>query len=473
MPDPQPKSMNEVRTQVARAPEQERSISEPTPVTDARLAALHRLLHAEAEIRDCKSLDELGFLIVSELSRASGARQAFVVEIRRRISRVTKSSGSGSLDPQSPTLQWLQKELSHHLGSRAAKPAAMTLRVGKSAITEDGRHFPFPFARWFPFHDMGRGRITGVLVVSDKEFAEGPVTISQRLAETASHAAKVLVARPQRQSMGRKVHLLMLFTTLVVLGLMTKPLPMTALAPMEIVAKSPFVVAAPIDGVIDEIVVSPNSQVKAGDILVRYVDTLPRNSYQIADRELAVAEAKLRQLTQLALVDEKAKRELSQARSEVALKLAERDYHKDTFEQSVIRAKRDGIAVYGDRKEWIGKPITTGQRILEIADTADVEVLAHLPVSAFIELEPGARTRVFLDDNPLHPLEAKIISTNHQATMSEGLGLSYRIRAELTDTEKPPRLGARGTAQLFGEEAPLAYYLFRRPLAWARQKIGL
>ena len=71
------------------------------------------------------------------------------------------------------------------------------------------------------------------------------------------------------------------------------PLPMTALAPMEVVPREPFVVAAPIDGVIDTIVAAPNSMVKTGDVLVQYVDTVPRNQLQVAEQEVSVAEAKL------------------------------------------------------------------------------------------------------------------------------------------------------------------------------------
>ena len=212
---------------------------------------------------------------------------------------------------------------------------------------------------------------------------------------------------------------------------------------------------------------------KAGEPIARYVDTATRNQLQVAERELAVAETRLRQLQQLAFVDDRAKRDLAQARSEVSLKRAERDFARDTAEKSVIRASRDGLVLYGDRKEWTGRPVSTGQRILELADPADVELRAHLAVADVLDLAPGARVRAFLDGDPLRPLDATLTFVSHQARPVEGVGLSYRVLARLDPGSKPPRPGARGTAQLFGDRAPLGFYLFRRPLVWARQKLGV
>ena len=50
--------------------------------------------------------------------------------------------------------------------------------------------------------------------------------------------------------------------------------------------------------------------------------------------------------------------------------------------------------------------------------------------------------------------------------------LAYRLKAEFTDQESPPRIGLRGTAKLFGDETTVFFFLFRRPLAKARQWLG-
>ena len=47
------------------------------------------------------------------------------------------------------------------------------------------------------------------------------------------------------------------------------------------------------------------------------------------------------------------------------------------------------------------------------------------------------------------------------------------IKAKLLDATHPPRIGLKGTAKVFGERVSLFYYLLRRPLAAARQFVGL
>ena len=51
--------------------------------------------------------------------------------------------------------------------------------------------------------------------------------------------------------------------------------------------------------------------------------------------------------------------------------------------------------------------------------------------------------------------------------------LSFAVSARLeNETEYTPRIGSRGTAQIYGENVSLGFYLFRRPLAAVRQWMG-
>jgi multidrug efflux pump subunit AcrA (membrane-fusion protein) len=52
---------------------------------------------------------------------------------------------------------------------------------------------------------------------------------------------------------------------------------MSTLAPAKIVAKDPLIVNAPIDGVIAEILVLPNTVVSEGQVLFKYEDTTFRS----------------------------------------------------------------------------------------------------------------------------------------------------------------------------------------------------
>lgn len=437
-------------------------------------AMLRHLLHVEAEIRTCRSVEELAVLLVNELRKMTGARQAFFADLKTGLPRFLAVSGASDIDRNAPTMRWLAKELAAQPPAQGGNGAGeVRLRTGSAASEEEGRTFPFPLGYWLPVTSARGEREGGVLLLGEQPFAEATVAIGGRVAATASHAASVLAYRAARPARSPRAKMVLAALAVASVVALVWPVPMTALAPMEVVPKDGFVVAAPIDGVIEEVVVAPNAPVKAGDLLVRYVDTVPRNQLQLAEREVSVAEAKLRQFQQTAFVDERAKRELAAARAELTLKNAERDFARDTFERSQIRAPRDGVAIYADRKEWVGRPTSTGQRILEIADTAKVQLRVQLPVAEVLDLAPGARIRAYLDGDPLRPVTATVTSMSHQAKIVEGQGLAYRVEGEFASDVRPPRLGVRGTAQLFSGRVPLVYYLFRRPLIWLRQKVGL
>lgn len=447
---------------------------QPAQARDDGNATLRRLLHLEAEIRSCGSVEELGILLVNELPKMAGARQAYFLDLKGGVPRLEAASGARNLDRDAPTMRWLARELSSQPPAEGwGRPGEVRLRVGSAAAEEEGRAFPFSTGYWLPISPGRTERQFGLVLLAEQSLAAPAIAIGTRVAATAAHAATVLSYRAPRRASSPRAKLLLAAAAVALPLVLAWPVSMTALAPMEVVPEDGFVVAAPIDGVIEEIAVAPNAAVKAGDLIVRYVDTVPRNQLQLAEREMSVAEAKLRQLQQIALVDDRAKRELAQARAEWTLKIAERDFARDSFERSQVRAPRDGVAIYADRKEWVGRPVSTGQRILEIADTTKVQLRAQLPVAEVLDLSPGDRIRAYLDGDPLRPVAATVTSMSHQAKIVEGQGLAYRVEGAFASDVRPPRLGVRGTAQLYSGRVPLVYYLFRRPLIWLRQKAGL
>ena len=89
-------------------------------------------------------------------------------------------------------------------------------------------------------------------------------------------------------------------------------------------------------------------------------------------------------------------------------------------------------------------------------------------------LNTGASVRLFLDANPLTPLEGEVTSAGDRAVALEGGAMVFDVRADLSDgLERLPRIGARGTAQIYGETVSLGFYLFRRPISALRQWMGL
>jgi len=117
--------------------------------------------------------------------------------------------------------------------------------------------------------------------------------------------------------------------------------------------------------------------------------------------------------------------------------------------------------------------VSAGQAIVSVADPEQIELSIDLPIKDSIVLNDGARIKIFLDSDPLNPLEATLTDASYQAQPDKRDILSYRLKASLADDEDVlPRIGLQGTAQVFSEKASLAYVIFRRPISAFRQHTG-
>ena len=108
-----------------------------------------------------------------------------------------------------------------------------------------------------------------------------------------------------------------------------------------------------------------------------------------------------------------------------------------------------------------------------MADPQSIELSIDLPVKDSIVLSEGARIKVFLDSDPMNPLEATLTEASYRAAPDKRDILAYTLKADFNDTDnRLPRIGVQGTAQVFSEKASLGYVIFRRPISAFRQYTG-
>jgi len=147
---------------------------------------------------------------------------------------------------------------------------------------------------------------------------------------------------------------------------------------------------------------------------------------------------------------------------------------KEQLDQVEVRASISGVVLYSDRKDWIGRPVSVGEQVMRIADPSAVEFSVDVPVKDSIVLNTDARVRIYLDADPITPIEAQLTSASYHAAELPGQELAYRSTAQLADGESAPmRIGMRGTAKVYGAEVSLFFYLFRRPMSALRQFLGI
>jgi multidrug resistance efflux pump len=433
------------------------------------------LLRLEGEARGAKTLSDLAILIANESRKVTRARQIFVLRSGPSESwSVMAASGLAKIDPNVPLVQLIAQTVTR-LKSDAGLGATREFILQSYADPTDdtAKLYPYRQALWFPLADKKGQVFAGVLLLREDAWTSGEQTLATRLSVSFAHAW-YWIATNNKLSLGFKMKpLTVSIAVAALLGVALFPVSMTTLAPLEIAPRDPVIVTAPIDGVIEAIPVDANAAVKAGDSVVRLVDTNLRNRLAVSEREVQVADAKVKKALLLAVTDIRGRHELAISRAELTVKTAERDYARELLARANITTPKDGLALFGDRRDMIGKPVTVGEKIMEIADPKAIEIRVDVPVSDVIILAPGARVKVFLDSAPLTPLEAKIVRADYQAKTHESQSVAFRATAMLTDeTAAVPRLGIRGTAELYGSKVPFIFYVFRRPISGLRQWIG-
>lgn len=245
-------------------------------------------------------------------------------------------------------------------------------------------------------------------------------------------------------------------------------------APCEIIPSDPFVVAAPLDGVLADIAVEPGQYVKKGETLFRYDKRVVLEELNVAHQQVEVIRSDLKRARVLALSDPKSRSELivlenRLRQEEIRKRLAELKAQK-----LEIKAARDGVVLIDDPHEWRGRSVTVGQRVLSLVDPAASRALIWLPENDNIEFDENEPVRIFLSVSPDHTREARLVYVSRHIQQTATGVPSFRAEAEWAPGEdvKTLRVGLTGTAMLYGQRVSVAYWLMRKPWATLRRFVG-
>ena len=380
--------------------------------------------------------------------------------------RVQAISSQPVWDNNSVFAQWLQARLD--VFSRTGQlSTASVLEILSNDKTDFD--YPFPYGFFAPF--SGQDKVGGLLFTRTQPFDKSQQQLLMRFVLLVGHVWAGLGQKKRfwqgwhRPYSWGAVGLLLLLSFL--------PVPMSVLAPAEIVARDPYIVSAPIDGVVAHIEVTPNQVVREGMLLARLDDIGYVNEYQLAREDESLSEARLRQAALGAFIDDQARREVAVAQAEQALAYARQTYAQARLEQTELRSPRDGMAIYSDPQDWMGRPVTTGEAIFQIADPKQIMVRLEVPLNAGSLLQAGTRIRLYMDSDPLKPLDASLDHASYYAQEQAGGHLAYTAYGYLDNETRFPRIGTRGVAKVYGQKVSLGFWLLRHPLVSVRQFTGL
>jgi phosphotransferase system IIA component len=460
----------------------------PNPL-EAQLFGLGTLVQLLKRARRAESAEELGFVMVNETHALLPYRQAALWQRNAHAAgKVVAISGAAVTERNAPFTLWLNPafaKLDDETGQEMAKAGIRRVDAASvgSGSASSGSALGEAWSEWLPAHGLliplqaeAEPALGALLLAREQPWSDGDIHLMSELADGYAHAWLRFRGRHRRSLaavlFGRG-QLVKLVIAAALVGILCLPVTLSALAPAEVVAFQPTIVRAPLEGIVDHFEVQPNEHVEAGQLLLTLDPRAIENKLDVAAKALAVAEAEYRQAAQQAVFDDKSRALMAVLKGRAEEKRADVTYNQSLLDRVKVTATRSGLAIYDDPNAWIGKPVAIGERLVEIADPAQAEIEIWLPVADAITLKTGADVDFFLNIAPDSPLRANLRQASYEATQSPGGLLGYRLKAKLSNAAHPPRIGLKGTAKLFGERVSLFYYLLRRPLAAARQFVGL
>ena len=435
---------------------------------DDRAADLGKLLTIEQEIREAASLTELSQIFCNRTRDIVDFTQgALAGPSASGQMQIIGFSDIAVVDRTAPLVNWLEGQLRNMTDGTAILTPTQEDRAPVADLVPE--HILI-----LPLKTPNKGLLGAFIVTRTTAFSEGDKSLLLHLASVFGHAVaahrSVPIARRLRAAMiGRRKWALA--AALLVVSVL--PVRLTAVAPAEIVAADPFIVAAPMSGVVEEILVQRNQRVEAGASIMRMVDIELKNNLDVAKRAYRIAEAELLRARQSAFSSNEDKAQLAELIAQAELKRIEVGFAEQQLARSIVHAPTAGLAIIDDPRKWQGRPVSTGEQIFKLARSQDVEIAVELPVKDAVALSKGNRVDVFLDIDPLHRYAAEVKRVPYQSRLSEAGILTYAVRAKLAADEDIPRIGLRGTGKLYGPSTTLFYFLFRRPITAIRQMVGM
>lgn len=250
------------------------------------------------------------------------------------------------------------------------------------------------------------------------------------------------------------------------------PIRLRIVAPCEVVSTNAFVLAAPLDGIIEEVLVKPGEEVKKNQILYEYDKKIPKYKLQATEKEVEILQAELNQsyalgtqnpdeATKLGLLDIKLKKSKDELK-----------FIKEQISHLTGISPLNGLVSMDNPDEWRGRPVKVGEKIMTISNEGETKLRIWIPEHDNIVFDKDVPVHVFLNTIPTKTFEAELVFISPEVKVMEGELPSYEAEAKWLSKETP-KLGLKGSAVLYGERVSILYYLFRKPIGAVRKFLGV
>jgi len=272
---------------------------------------------------------------------------------------------------------------------------------------------------------------------------------------------------------GRRRWLGAALLALCVYTLFLHPVPLRVVAPCEVMAKDPLVIAAPLTGIVEEIAVESGQRVEPDGLLIRSDKRIVEEEHTAVRQQVQITQAQLARAEVEAFRDPDARAELQTLRAHLAQENVRLRLAQSQADKLEIRSPAAGLAMIEDPHTWRGRAVRVGERIMTIVDPNETQVRIWVPEDDNIVFDQTQPARVLLNIRPTTYLAAEIAFVAPQVHASPQGANSILVEAEWQTPPRDLKPGLKGTAILYGETVTVAYWLLRKPLAAVRRFFGV
>lgn len=434
-----------------------------------------RLIGLEKKSREARTQDELNFVVVNETRQIIDFVNSYLLlKTPTDKYHVKAVSDLATVDRTAPLVTFVENIINDQKNTNLKEIQNLEVdKISRSLKIKKPKNIPDNILL-IPIFSPQRGLQGFLITTRNEKFNDNEVELARHLSVTYGHAYNTFLTDfsikdfLKKNFTGKRSWIIILS----IIFILVIPIKITSTAPVEVVPKNPRLITAPFDGVVKNIIVNNNDKINSGDLLIQIEDTDLKNSFNLAKQSLQVAEKELLRSRQFSFSNNEEKARLAELMAQVDLKKAEVESTSERLKNSKIYADKDGIAIVDQKNNWQGRPVSVGEKIITIANPKKVEFLIWLPVKDSLIIKENTDVKVFLDINPIKPLKGKLKRASYQSSLSPEEVLSYQISASF-EGEEIPRIGLRGTAKIYGSRVTLFYYLFRKPITFVRQLIGV
>lgn len=431
-----------------------------------------KLLTIEQKLREVESYHALNYVIVNELPKLLGLTCAFTLQATALYRfKLTAASNIQAINRSSPLCLIIENSFKKVMRNRNLTSGETKWNVTDAEQIESLS----AFFCWIPISDTGFAgeRLAGVLLFSDRMFSAEQKKLLSHIQSVVriTYYAQIGLTKTFRVKKSIKSLFVGISIILICAFLYITKVPLSVVAPFELVPRDPQQVYAKTNGMISQVLVDAGADVVAGQTLLQLETDELVYEVEKVEASLAAKRSELELVTATGYRDRDARSKIEILNAELGLHEAELKLAKYHLNNATLKSETIGRVIIASKDELQGKPVSIGDPLLLVYAPNSVELQIEVATKDIIKIDPNKKISIYFDTDPLLKWTGNVKHGELTTFTSAGGILSYRVIATLDQKNDTilPNVGTRGTVRIYGSEVSILYQIFRKPIVAMRR----